>query len=339
MLHGRLTYAAWGGGRAMRPRARDGRPHWAAFGRGFRWALIALLLPLSALAEVRLETRLEPQVTPFHRPAQLTVTLYLPVDTHIALPKITEVHDGLEIVAGSPATEVLPDGRQVVTQQYTLDPDAPGSFPLPPLEVVWGEGHRVVTPPLLFVARPLTDAELAAVEHFEDIVLPGALLAEQQRARWGWIALAGALIALAGLAAAYLLWGRRGPEEIVPVISPWEAALKRLRDLRERQLAALGKYEQFYVDLSSILRFYVEDRYSVHAPEQTTPEFLEAAARSGFFSDEHQRLLASFLRHADRVKFARLEPTLEEMEESFAAVQRYIEETVPRPEPATEAAA
>lgn len=62
------------------------------------------------------------------------------------------------------------------------------------------------------------------------------------------------------------------------------------------------------------------------------------ASTSGKLTDEHQRMLASFLRYSDRVKFAKLEPTAEDAARNYTEVKRFVEETVPAPPP-TEAAA
>jgi hypothetical protein len=86
------------------------------------------------------------------------------------------------------------------------------------------------------------------------------------------------------------------------------------------------------VDLSGIVRYYIEDRFHVHAPEQTTPEFLAEISSVGLLDDSHERLVAEILRHSDQVKFARYLPTLHEMEKSFAQVLQFVDETVPKVE-------
>ncbi|MDX9973530.1 MAG: hypothetical protein RBU21_11140, partial [FCB group bacterium] len=117
-------------------------------------------------------------------------------------------------------------------------------------------------------------------------------------------------------------------------------ARERLAALGAKGLADSGQFGIFYVELSDILRRYTEDRFHLHAPERTTPEFLAEAASSGLFNAEHQSLLETVLRHADRVKFARHEPGAVEMEQDFNEVRRFVEETVPRTTaPAEEAAA
>ncbi len=89
------------------------------------------------------------------------------------------------------------------------------------------------------------------------------------------------------------------------------------------------------MDLTSILRYYIEDRFLIHAPEQTTPEFLDAAARQRVFSDAQQAFLADFLRECDRVKFAQLLPGLDDMAAHFSQVKRFVQDTAPSAESST----
>jgi hypothetical protein len=91
------------------------------------------------------------------------------------------------------------------------------------------------------------------------------------------------------------------------------------------------KVEPYYVDLSMILRYYIEDRFGIRAPELTTPEFMDIATESGLLDESQQTFLAAFLRHCDRVKFARHEPGVKEMEERLSEVERFVKDTIPKP--------
>ncbi|MCH8859160.1 MAG: hypothetical protein IID54_06210 [Proteobacteria bacterium] len=149
-------------------------------------------------------------------------------------------------------------------------------------------------------------------------------------ARWYFWALA----AGGAAAVAFALWWRRRPEQVrvAPPKTAWELAFERLEILDKRQYQKRGKIGQYYVDLSGIVRYYIEDRFHVHAPEQTTPEFLSEISGMGLLDEEHEALVAGILRHSDQVKFARYHPTLSEMEKSFAQVLQFVDETVPKTE-------
>ncbi|MCH7833202.1 MAG: hypothetical protein IIC55_10070, partial [Proteobacteria bacterium] len=69
--------------------------------------------------------------------------------------------------------------------------------------------------------------------------------------------------------------------------------------------------------------------FHLNAPERTTPEFLAESSDAGVFEEEEERVLASLLRHCDRVKFAQYRPTSEEMRTSFTQVTDFVEGTIP----------
>jgi hypothetical protein len=83
----------------------------------------------------------------------------------------------------------------------------------------------------------------------------------------------------------------------------------------------------FYLRLSNVLRHYIEDRFGLRAPEQTTEEFLAELGRGQPFAPAHKELLQSFLEHCDLVKFAELEPTRGEAETAVALCRQFVDET------------
>ena len=56
-----------------------------------------------------------------------------------------------------------------------------------------------------------------------------------------------------------------------------------------------------------MLRHYIEDRFGLRAPEQTTEEFLAELRQKHVFGERQKDLLRAFLEHCDLVKFAELQ--------------------------------
>ena len=117
-----------------------------------------------------------------------------------------------------------------------------------------------------------------------------------------------------------------GLPRIVPPHAWAEAELDRLA---AEGLIEQARFHEFYFRLTDIVRQYIERRFSIMAPEQTTEEVLRQARASAVLGDEHKDLLGGFLRAADKVKFARHRPTVEEAESAFAAARRFVRETAP----------
>jgi hypothetical protein len=113
----------------------------------------------------------------------------------------------------------------------------------------------------------------------------------------------------------------------VPVKTAHEAALEALEALRAKRLPSLGKAKEYYSGLSDIVRYYVEQRFSIRAPEMTTEEFFEQLRDKDLFSGRHKNLLKEFLGLCDIVKFARYGPTETEVDESYGVAKRFIDET------------
>ena len=299
-------------------------------------AIALAFLAAASDGDVTASVRLAPPVIPFHRQATFTLVVEAPSDVE---PQIADRFGGLGIY-GTPSRDVttLRGGRKRITETYVLDPVFVGQYPLGPVEVTWGDGQRLVIPCPALRVRDLTPEETEEAMRFEPIagaISPGIPTWKDWRL---W--LAGGMAAALSAAGGWYLLRQRGKKSIeAPPAPPWEVAYDRLRQLDERHLPESGRFETFYVDLSSILRYYIEDRFELHAPERTTPEFLAEARDSEVLSEAHQRVLANLLRHCDLVKFARYRPSVEDMEKGLSAVIRFVDETVPREEVAPEAAA
>jgi len=302
-------------------------------------AAIAWLLAVVAdPPAVDVQVALDPPVIPFHRQARYTITVETPEDVEVRLPDMLEQFGGLAVADIRRDTKSLRGGRRRITETYTLDPVFIGDYPIQPASVAWGEGQRATVPSPALRVRDLTEEEIEAARQFAPIagtITPPHPLLQRW---WLWLAIVAAL-ALAAGAAAYALWFRKREHRAAPPVPAWEVAYARLRELDQRQLPKAGQYGPYYVELSGILRHYIEDRFQLHAPEQTTPEFLFAAAGSGVLSEAQQRILAGFLEHCDRVKFAQHVPEEQEMDRSFATVLHFVDETTPHAEAGEQEAA
>ena len=96
-------------------------------------------------------------------------------------------------------------------------------------------------------------------------------------------------------------------------------------DLLRRALPSKGRFKDFYVELTMVVRRYIERRYAIRAPRQTTEEFLEAARNNRDFSVETLDGLRAFLAAADLVKFAGAEATPELADEAVGKARAYLE--------------
>lgn len=302
--------------------------------------LSALIFMLTAAAlpdGMSVRAEIEPALIPFHRPAHYSVVVEVPAGTTVEMPSMMGRFDGLTASSGDKVQEILKDGRVRIVQPYTIEAIFPGWYSIEPATVTIDGVPYVIPSPVLSV-RELTEAEQAAAEQF-DAALPEfdtTVVAPFWKRGWFWALLAGSLLAGAAIG---LALRRRAAMDLGPERTPWEIALARLEALQRRGLADKGDYDRYYVDLSSILRYYIEARFELHAPERTTDEFLKEITDVDVFNERQEAFLASFLKECDYVKFARKEPSAGAMRDHYDQVAAFIQETVPQePQAPAEAA-
>jgi hypothetical protein len=108
-----------------------------------------------------------------------------------------------------------------------------------------------------------------------------------------------------------------------PVIPPHVRAKQRL----QAALAHIHDPRLFCFEVSETLRVYLEDRFSLRAPERTTEEFLVELQTSGALNQDQKQSLAEFLQSCDLVKFARFEPSETALRELHDSALRLVDET------------
>ena len=119
----------------------------------------------------------------------------------------------------------------------------------------------------------------------------------------------------------------RGSRRIIPIRKPHEIAYEALRLLKERNLPGAGLVKEYYFEISKIARIYIENRFSLKAPEMTTEEFLYSLKDSDILTSTQKSIVKEFLNQCDLVKFAKYGPTSKEIEASFNTAKKLVDET------------
>jgi len=143
-----------------------------------------------------------------------------------------------------------------------------------------------------------------------------------------WIWAVGAVVIAAGaVVVGTVLLKRRKTKQVRIMKAAHELAYERLRKLAGDDLITAGKVKEFYERISDILRWYIEHRFQLKAPERTTEEFLQEIKGTGVLNDEQKEMLRKFLGHCDLVKFALYGPTKTEIQGTFDLTKGFVEAT------------
>ena len=114
-------------------------------------------------------------------------------------------------------------------------------------------------------------------------------------------------------------------------MSPIERAWVELDRLLAKGLPGRGRYKDFYVELTMVVRRYIQRKYGIKAPHLTTEEFLEEIKNGGKVKSEGLR---NFLESADMVKFAGVKATPEMSDAATASARGYLrEDSTPASDP------
>ncbi len=126
------------------------------------------------------------------------------------------------------------------------------------------------------------------------------------------------LIALA-IILYFLLRKKPTEEEIIARIPPYDLAKQRLKELDEKQLIQQNRIKKYYVELSDIVRAFIEKEHNIPALESTTDELIEtitdfnSSSKLGIPKETILKL-QELLQEADLVKFAKSKPLLNEID-------------------------
>ncbi len=113
-----------------------------------------------------------------------------------------------------------------------------------------------------------------------------------------------------------------------PVESLQDYTLRLLRELEARQLWQSQQVKEYYVQLTEIIRNYIEARFNTPALELTTDELLYKAQ----FHREMQPylgLLTELLNIADLAKFAKFQPMPQDMTDAMEKAKEFVDRSRP----------
>lgn len=220
----------------------------------------------------------------------------------------------------------LEGGRTKSESLFKLSTFTTGDYVIPPVPIAFTlkDGTRKV-----LLAEPVPITVQSLLQNADDSTdirpLKGQYEFERryiQYVIWG----AGVLFLLAANIAIWLwLRRRRNLAQMADRRPPWEIAFAELAKLDQKSLAENGKFKEYYFELTDIARHYLGRMFFVDLLEMTTEELLgyfrEIELPPGLFDD-----YASFLRHADLVKFAKLNPTADRCRVDFKFVHGLVEQ-------------
>jgi len=224
------------------------------------------------------------------------------------------------------------EGSRIISEaEYVISTFLTGEFVIPPLTLYYRiPGDSVVksisTGKIKIIVESLKASEAGDIR---DIKPPKEISRD-----WRTIILLsslGLLLLLMIIAGIIIHRRRKAGQSLLPVKTapprpPHEIAFENLQKLEAAKLPEQGKIKQYYIEISDIIRVYIEGRYYLTALEMTTFEVLHDLKGVDIQLENHD-LIRTFLESADLVKFAKKNPADKENEEIMQNAREIIDRT------------
>lgn len=225
--------------------------------------------------------------------------------------------------------------RIIKTWTYQLEPMKSGDFALQPFRVFFRlesekqpdrsqwPVYKIQTGAVPYHVTSVELDEQSDIRNIKGLILPP----------YNFLPLLASIAVITGLL--LLTWAgirfrkgpRNGPQPASESIDFVKEALRRLDKLESADYISRREFEFLHVELSAVMRYFIENRFGLKALEQTTEEFIRAIGQSPHFGTEQQVILRQFLELADLVKFATYDPGSSASREAMKTVRDFIEST------------
>ena len=219
-------------------------------------------------------------------------------------------------------------GYRILQQIYTLEPTHAGPLLVAPVSVRFtddrangdGKEHKVETEAMTLNVATIIPSEAPSLNDLRPPAPPVELPEAGMSSVWLWT-VCGIILFVVGC---ILVRRRKVGASAEPQLSPQDLANRELRELISRKLSETD-VKAFFVELTGVVRRYIERSTGVRAPEQTTEEFLREVNADSLFPQETNARLGAFLESADLVKFAGYHPDAEAIKQSTHRAKQFIE--------------
>ncbi|MBR5905344.1 MAG: hypothetical protein IKZ51_02655 [Bacteroidales bacterium] len=266
-------------------------------------------------------------------------------DSGIALPDLSQVSNDTLTIIGGWQLDTLVRGRKVHSRNakaaarilqkpfdlsagIVLAPFEEGTYELPDIPVVRRSGDKIDT--LIFKGlemevktMPVDTATFEIHDIKGQIEYPVTF-----KEVLPWVGAGLLIIALIMLGVALIdRANKRKAEAGKPKDPAYIVALRELDKYRSDKYWAPEKQKAFYSGITDALKFYMDDRFGVDAPEMTTAELFNALKGDKDITPEMYNDLKELFERADFVKFAKHVASDEENAGALPLAVRFVTTT------------
>ncbi len=272
-------------------------------------------------------------------PFTLELTVIAEFGTKISLPPVGQQLGDFEVIDHRDIGDIPSENstaERVWTRRLTLESIVAGDLLIPVMEIgalrgsdSWIVQSQAIPIRVLSVLEDRADpTQFRDIQSVVDVNVPG-----QKSYDWLWQA-GGGLGLLAIVSAGIAVVARRRKW-----LTPNQWALRELGSLQGSMAMRAADSQQVSMDLTSILRGYLELQFQISAPMQTTEELMLWIGSQRLLEPETATRFSKAFQTADLTKFAGLQLSPAELSDAISEARELIIQTARDLEPRTKSTA
>ena len=276
---------------------------------------------------IELTFTMDPPKVYLDRDILLTIRITAPTEIEVAMPRLDDRLLGFKLSGVIDDEPVVQAGKVTRARRARLTPLLSQEYRIAPMPISYTDHSRSPAEAGWFPTRPLLFDPVPPINGKTGKDIDAVLSPVWIYPPASTILLYAAMVLLF-IGVVFALWKllRRVRRAIrLMRMSPRERALHDLAELLAKDLIGKNMIKDFYLELTLIVRQYIERAHAVRAPEQTTEEFLMTASRDSRFTPAVIGKLRSFLEAADLVKFAAYHPNQDVIAAATGTAREYVE--------------
>ncbi len=300
-----------------------------------RWVYILCLMLMGLFnlkaQDVSIESRLDTNVIMIGAQTKLNVDIQYPTGQDVKYRVHQDsIINAIEVLDFNIDTLTEQAGKQHFKITYTITSFDTGYYAIPPQFLTFSGDTIAESQPLIMAVNTFAiDSTKQAIFDIKAPIEAPWTISEFFEEYGSYIIIAILIILLVIILLWYFKKRKKTPEEPKKVIVPKEAAhiiaLRDLEKLKAQKLWQNDRVKEYYIELSNILRTYIENRFKIPAMEQTSAEILGSFQNARHLDESQTSMLRHVLNTADMVKFAKAKPLANEndlsLKNAFALVE------------------
>jgi len=301
----------------------------------FNYSLLLFFICVSVnikAQNIKVEAKLQQYSIRIGDQTRFFLSVHQLVKEHVNFPKIADTLVGkVQVVnAAKPDTAFDQDDKSkaTVTQSYIITSFDAGTYTIPSYSFGSSTGVLKSNELTLQVQTVKVDTTKGIYDIKQPIQV-SYTFADWLKDNWYWVLIPFLVVfAIAGVIVYFKTRPKQQPiiKVVQPLVLPHIIALGKLSEIQSKKLWQQEQTKQYYIELSDVLREYLENRYAIKTHEKTTDEILIELRRVEM-ADNNKQILKELLTLSDLVKFAKEKPLPVENEQCMDNAISFVKQT------------